>query len=126
MTAVAFATLQREERPGFALLAAAVHGLQLAAAQIDELLRKPATLLDPGAHSGRIGVDDDAGRLWRTRALPLRRSMMRGAWKPSTARLVTQMRLDGTVLSTSVQAERQGPSMMTFSPDWRTREKTVR
>ena len=58
--------------------------------------------------------------------LPLRRSMMRGAWKPSTARLVTQMRFDGTVLSTSVQAERHGPSMMTFSPDWRTREKTVR
>ena len=64
---MAFATLQREERPDFALLAAAVKRLQFAAAQIDELLRKPASLLDPGAHPGRIGIDDDAGRLWGAR-----------------------------------------------------------
>src|SRR5262245_4980864 len=36
------------------------------------------------------------------------------------ARVVTQMRSCGTVLSTSVQAERQGPSMTTRWPDWRT------
>src|SRR3990170_5976160 len=48
-------------------LAAPVHGLQLPAAQIDDLLRKPAALLDPGAHPGGIGIDDDACRLRRAR-----------------------------------------------------------
>ena len=36
------------------------------------------------------------------------------------ARGVTQMRLRGSDISTSVQAERQGPSMTTRSPDART------
>jgi hypothetical protein len=36
------------------------------------------------------------------------------------ARAVTQMRPCGIVLSTSVQAEMQGPSMITRWPDWRT------
>src|SRR6266542_2990217 len=40
-------------------------------------------------------------------------SIERAAWKPSTARRVTQMRSLGTVLSTSVQADRQGPSITT-------------
>ena len=38
------------------------------------------------------------------------------------ARRVTQMRLRGTMPSTSVQAERQAPSMTTFSPELRTCE----
>ena len=49
-----------------------------------------------------------------------------GAWKPSTALLVTQMRFFGIVLNTSVQAERHGPSMITRSPDCRTRANTER
>ena len=49
-----------------------------------------------------------------------------GAWKPSTARRVTQMRLRGIVLNTSVQADRQGPSMTTRWPDCRTRAKAAR
>jgi hypothetical protein len=36
------------------------------------------------------------------------------------ARAVTQMRPCGIVLSTSVQAEMQGPSIITRWPDWRT------
>ena len=51
---------------------------------------------------------------------PVWRSIIRGAWKPSTALRVTQMRLLGMVLSTSVQAERHGPSMTTRSPVART------
>src|SRR5262249_28108783 len=39
---------------------------------------------------------------------------------PNKARGVTQIRSCGIVLSTSVQADRQGPSMITRSPDWRT------
>ena len=54
---------------------------------------------------------------------PVSRSTNSGAWKPSTALRVTQMRLLGMVLNTSVQAERQGPSMITRSPDCRTRAK---
>src|SRR5581483_11706522 len=52
-----------------------------------------------------------------------RRSIERAAWKPSTARRVTQMRSRGTMLSTSVQADRQGPSMTTRSPELRTFSK---
>ena len=52
--------------------------------------------------------------------------MIAGAWKPRTALEVTQMRLRGIVLSTSVQADRHGPSMMTRSPDFFTREKNSR
>jgi hypothetical protein len=37
-----------------------------------------------------------------------------------------EMRLRGMVLSTSVQADRQGPSMMTRSPDCLTFEKNVK
>jgi hypothetical protein len=40
-------------------------------------------------------------------------STQRGAWKPSTAFGVTQIRLRGILLSTSVQAEKQGPSTIT-------------
>jgi hypothetical protein len=43
---------------------------------------------------------------------PLRRFNFSGAWNPSTARRVTQMRFFGIVLSTSVQAERHGPSII--------------
>src|SRR6201996_8623651 len=46
-----------------------------------------------------------------------RRSIERAAWKPSTARRVTQMRSFGTTLSTSVQADMQGPSITTRSPE---------
>ena len=48
------------------------------------------------------------------------RSTYAGAWKPRTALFVTHIRLRGTILSTSVQAESQGPSMITFLPDFRT------
>jgi hypothetical protein len=37
----------------------------------------------------------------------------RGAWKPRIAFGVTQIRLLGILLSTSVQAEKQGPSTIT-------------
>ena len=40
-------------------------------------------------------------------------STQRGAWKPSTAFGVTQIRLRGILLSTRVQAEKQGPSTIT-------------
>jgi hypothetical protein len=52
--------------------------------------------------------------------IPPLRSTNVGAWKPRTALCVTQIRLRGTVLSTRVQAERQGPSMTTLWPDFRT------
>src|ERR1700748_1131437 len=52
-----------------------------------------------------------------------RRSIERAAWKPNTARRVTQMRSLGTMLSTSVQADRHGPSMTTRSPEFFTFSK---
>jgi hypothetical protein len=54
---------------------------------------------------------------------PLRGSSTSGAWKPRTALCVTQIRLRGIALSTRVQAERQGPSMTTRSPDLRSCKK---
>ena len=47
---------------------------------------------------------------------------IQAAWKPSIALRVTQMRLRGTMPRTSVQADRQAPSITTFSPDARTAE----
>jgi len=41
------------------------------------------------------------------------------AWKPNFARGVTQIRSCGMTPSTMVQADKQGPSMMTRSPDLR-------
>src|ERR1700748_3230534 len=52
-----------------------------------------------------------------------RRSIERAAWKPNTARRVTQIRSLGTMLSTSVQADRHGPSMTTRSPEFFTFSK---
>jgi catechol 2,3-dioxygenase-like lactoylglutathione lyase family enzyme len=42
-----------------------------------------------------------------------------GAWNPRTALEVTQIRLRGIVLRTSVQADMHGPSIMTRSPERR-------
>jgi len=39
---------------------------------------------------------------------------------------VTQIRVRGMTSSTSVQADKQGPSMTTRSPDFRTREKNFK
>src|ERR1043166_7866996 len=47
---------------------------------------------------------------------------IQAAWEPSVARRVTQMRLRGTMPSPSVQADRQAPSITTFSPELRTAE----
>jgi hypothetical protein len=52
-------------------------------------------------------------------------SIQRGAWKPSTALGVTQIRLRGILLSTSVQAEKQGPSTITRWPDCRNTENSL-
>src|SRR6516225_2918999 len=45
------------------------------------------------------------------------------AWKPKRARGVTQIWLEGTSPSTSVQADRQSPSIITRSPVERTLAK---
>src|SRR3954462_9032881 len=47
---------------------------------------------------------------------------IQAAWNPSVARRVTQILLRGTMPSTSVQADRQAPSITTLSPEFRTAE----
>ena len=51
---------------------------------------------------------------------------IQAAWKPNRARGVAHMRLRGMMPSTSVQADRQLPSMTTRSPEERSVAKVCR
>ena len=68
--------------------------------------------LYPGTHRGGIGSSDDACLRGGGYCRPCW-STQRGEWKPNTAFDVTQIRLLGIVLNTSVQAEKHGPSITT-------------
>src|SRR5262245_52624627 len=94
--------------------------------KVDDPLREPATLFNPGAHSLGIGGSDDARGL--RRSAPSATVLVHQLWGMEAKHRPSRdaNAIAGIVLSTSVQADRQGPSMITRSPDCRTRAKTSR
>ena len=80
---------------------------------------------DPLPHRPRVGGEHDIGRFRLVHGPPAKIARGRGV-ETEHARGVTQIRWRGSDISTSVQAERQGPSMTTRSPDARTGSKSSR